>query len=213
MNLYCCNESHCTEGDQKKKRLFDGLLVTKTQKSMFCLWRHWLYIVFYDYTVFIFFDFFFLFICLWFLTGTGSEFLCFEGMVGGDGGGGVGGWSSSVWPLWPPCQFSGTCLPHWYFSAWEQSTNTSCYNSPASACLSYFALWADLEGEDKTQLQHESEIFSYTKVYEHNAEHRDYILSINTFTAAEVMWAPARQSGAEVMKKTKKTTWLVYFIL
>lgn len=89
---------------------------------------------------------FFLFICLWFLTGTGSEFLCFGGwlvvVV-------VVGWSSSVWPLWPPCQFSGTCLPRWYFSAWEQSTNTSCYNSPASACLSYFVLWADLEGRKK----------------------------------------------------------------
>lgn len=53
---------------------------------------------------------------------------------------------SSVWPLWPPCQFSGQCLPSWYFSAWEQSTNTNCYNSPSLACLSHFVLWFHRKG-------------------------------------------------------------------
>lgn len=32
-------------------------------------------------------------------------------------------------------------------------------------------------------------------------QHRDYILSTNKFTAAEIMWAPASQSGTEMMKK------------
>lgn len=68
---------------------------------MFCLPLYWLYIVFYDYAVLILFlIFFFFFICLWFLTGTSSDFPVFFGGVG-----------SSVWPLWPPCQFSGICLP------------------------------------------------------------------------------------------------------
>lgn len=132
-NLIICTVSRWTKGI---KRLFHGLLVTN-HKLMLCLPLHWLYIVFYDYSVFILFDFFFL-ICLWFLTGTGSDFLCLGVRVRG----------YSVWPLWPPCHFSGTCRLRWYFSAWEQSTNTSCYNSLSSACLSHFFLWTGQTARD-----------------------------------------------------------------
>lgn len=88
MHLYCNNESAVQK--MIKKRLFDGLLVTKTQVDVLFtaplvvhsfLWLHCFQFVWL---------FFFLLICLWFLTGTGGDFLC------------VGGVGSSLWPLWPP---------------------------------------------------------------------------------------------------------------
>lgn len=87
MNLYFVMNHIVQKGI---KRLFYGLLMTNL-KLMFCLPLHWLYIVFYHCLVFILFDFFL--ICLWFLTRTGSNFLC----LGVDFG--VGGWGVILFDL------------------------------------------------------------------------------------------------------------------
>lgn len=105
MNLYFVMNHIVQKGI---KRLFYGLLMTNL-KLMFCLPLHWLYIVFYHCLVFILFDFFL--ICLWFLTRTGSNFLC----LGVDFG--VGGWGVFCLTFVTSMSVS-TCLPCWYFSAW-----------------------------------------------------------------------------------------------
>lgn len=216
MNLYCCNESHCTGGVKKgclmafsDKNTVDVLFMAPLVVHSF-LWLHCFHFVW-------LFPFYLFVISNWHWQWIPVFGVVVVVVV--EGGGERGGWSSSVWPLWPPCQFSGTCLPRWYFSAWEQSTNTSCYNSPASACLSYFVLWADLEGKKQKQLQHESEIFSYTKVYEHNATQRLHTINQYIYccwnhvgtSQAKGYWGDEEEGKYHNNKN--KTTWLVYFIL
>lgn len=112
---------------------------------MFCLPPHWLYIVFYDYTVF-----HFVWLILFVISNWHWQWLpCVLGE-------GVGG-SSSVWSLWPPCHIYLWPPPHWYFSAWEQSTNTSCYNCSSFCLFVWFRCmsWFDRKGpRENTQSQH-----------------------------------------------------------
>ena len=105
----------------------------------------------------------------------------------------------SVWTLWPSCVFSGTCLPHWYSSHWEQSTNTSCYNySSSHCCLLFF------------ELVRQTGTWNITHKLFNSAPASDevpakHLLLLTMITTHIIIWTHSNPTNANTLKK--KTGW------
>lgn len=176
MNLYCCNESHCTGGVKKgclmafsDKNTVDVLFMAPLVVHSF-LWLHCFHFVWlFPFDLFVISNWHW----QWIPVFGGWRWWWWWLRVGGRGEGGV--------------LLFDLCDLHVSFQAHASPVDISRHENraqiqavtilqPLLVCLILF-FELILKGKKQKQLQHDSEIFSYTKVYEHNATQRLHIIN------------------------------------